>query len=359
MKVERLDVEEWGRHLPSTGHEVFHAPEALSVLDEHAQGELRLYGGFKGDQAVGLLPLFVHSRPYGTTVTSPPPGLLVPRLGPVVMPTSPKRRKREKVNRSFVREVLSDVGADADSDLLAGVSAEPTRVTRLVEELGGDPRPNVYRILCGTEYTDPRPFVWDGFAVEPSFTYRVEVDDRDTEDLLSSFSKGLRREIRDAEELPVTVSVEGMDAARRVYHDLRARYDEQDEPFPADWAYVSDLVEALGDRCRVYVLRDEDGEFLAGITALYSGDAACFWMGGTRTTHEGVSVNSLLHWRIIRDIAEDPALADVTAYDLFGANTERLCRYKAKFNAELVPYYVAESGGVSLDLAKRVYQFTR
>lgn len=359
MNVERLALDEWAAHLPSTGHEVFHAPEALSVLDRHAQGDLQLYGGFKGDQAVGLLPLFVHRRPYGTTITSPPPGLLVPRLGPILMPTSPKRRKREKVNKSFVGGVLSAVSGNEDDGSSGAASAEASAIDRLLGGVGVDPRPDIYRIVCGSGYADPRPFVWNEFGVEPNFTYRVDVDDRDPDDLLTSFSQGLRREIRDAEELPVEVRCEGRDAARRIYHGTRARYEEQDEPFPVDWAYVADVLDALEDRHRVYVVRDEDGEFLAGITALYSADAACYWMGGTRVTHDGVSINSLLHWEILRDIAEDPELADVTGYDLFGANTERLCRYKAKFNASLRSYYVVESGGLELDLAKAVYQLTK
>jgi hypothetical protein len=39
-----------------------------------------------------------------------------------------------------------------------------------------------------------------------------------------------------------------------------------------------------------------------------------------------------------------------------GANTERLCQYKSKFGADLVPYYVVESGGRTMDLAKKTYQ---
>jgi hypothetical protein len=33
----------------------------------------------------------------------------VPRLGPILMPTSPKRRKQEKVNREFTDEILDEL----------------------------------------------------------------------------------------------------------------------------------------------------------------------------------------------------------------------------------------------------------
>jgi len=39
-----------------------------------------------------------------------------------------------------------------------------------------------------------------------------------------------------------------------------------------------------------------------------------------------------------------------------GANTERICRYKSKFGAELVPYYTLESEGRGMDAAKAAYR---
>jgi len=330
MRVERLEISEWSDALPSSGVELFQTPEALSVLDEHATGELRLYGGFKGQQPIGLFPLLVQDRSIGSAVLSPPPGFGVPRMGPLVMPTSPKQRKREKVNNSFVEAVLDDVGVEDSLTL--------------------------FRTICGTGYDDPRPFSWADLDVGTRFTYVLDLADESPDDVLTSFSKSLRREIRDGEDIDVEISREGLDGARAVYEDTKIRYQEQDKTFPLSWEYVRDLVDALEDRCRVYVARTPDGEFLSGITVLYSDEAGYFWQGGTRATHENVSVNSLLHWRVIRDVIDDPPMDSVTKYDLMGANTERLCRYKSKFGADLVPYYVVESQGTGMDVAKRAYR---
>jgi lipid II:glycine glycyltransferase (peptidoglycan interpeptide bridge formation enzyme) len=330
MRIEELSLSEWEDALPSDGFEVFHTPEALGVVESHTTGELRLYGGFKGQQPVGLLPVVVQERSLGTAVLSPPPALGIPRLGPVLMPTSPKRRKREKVNSSFTEQVLEEV--DADSSL------------------------TLFRMVCNTGYVDPRPYRWADLDLDTSFTYSLDLDGADSAEVLKSFSKSLRREIRDGLDLDVSVTVHGVEAAHDVYEETRSRYAEQDQPFPMEWAYVRDLVSALDDRARVYVARTPDGEFLSGITVLYSNDAGYFWQGGARTTHRNVSVNSLLHWHIIQDIADDPPVEGVSRYDLMGANTERICRYKSKFGAELVPYYVVESPGKHMDVAKKAYQ---
>jgi len=331
MEIEQLSLEEWGDALPSSGFEVFHTPAALDVLDDHTAGELRLYGGFKGNQPVGLFPVVVQERAFGRGLLSPPPGLAIPRLGPIVMPTSPKRRKQEKVNGRFAEQVLEEL--DVDSSL------------------------TLFRTVCPTSYPDPRPYVWSNLSLDTSFTYHLEIGD-DTDQMLKSFSKSLRREVRDAKDLDIVVDVAEEDGVRTVFERTRDRYEEQDRGFTLDWAYVSDLTRQLADddRCRTYVVRTPEGRFLSGIVVLYSNDAAYYWLGGARTTYEGTSVNSLLHWHIIKDIADGEPRESVTKYDLMGANTERLCRYKSKFGASLAPYYTLESGGAGMTAAKTAYR---
>lgn len=264
MRVETLDLDEWERALPETGYEVFHRPEALGVLDDHTRATLRLFGGFKGEQPVELLPVFVRRYGPATMVTSPPPAMNVPRLGPVLIPTSPKRRKRERVNKSFTEAVLEAIEADSPRTL--------------------------FRTNCNAAYSDPRPFRWNDLGIETRFTYALDAT-APTDEIMSSFSKSLRREIRDAKELNVTVTVEGVPGAREVYEETRDRYEQQDEPYHVEWSYVRDLVTSLDDRCRTYVARDEDGEFIGGITVLYSNDTAYFWQGGTCAIHEETNVS--------------------------------------------------------------------
>lgn len=330
MRIERLNFAEWEEALPNSEFEVFHTADALSVLDRHSTGDLSLLGGYRGEQLVAMVPLFVRHVGGIRIVSSPPPAMSVPQLGPIVMPTSPKRRKQEKVNREFTEGVLDALDVDSTRTLL--------------------------RMICHAEYADPRPYRWAGLSVEPSFTYRLAVGDRSPDELLKSFSQSLRREIRSGEELALTIETAGVEGGERVFRETDARYAEQSQHFGVTWPYVEDIIESLGERCRVYVARDPDGEYLGGIIALFSNDAAYYWLGGTRSTYDNVSVNSLLHWKIIRDVAENPPIDSIHEYDLVGANTERLCRYKSKFGADLVPYYVVESGGMAMDLAKDTYQ---
>lgn len=330
MRVEQVSLDEWADVLPSTGFEPFHLPEALEVVDRYAPGEMRLFGGFKGDHPVALLPVFVRRNVVGRAVSSPPPGMGIPRLGPILMPNSPKRRKREKVNVRFVDGVLSELGA-------------------------GDKR-TLLRLVASTNYTDPRPFRWRDFDLHPTFTYRIDLSATDRDDLLTSFSKDLRKDIRRGEDLDVTVGVEADDAASHIVDDVAARYDEQGLSSPLDHDFVGDLLSALDDRARVYVVRDPDGEFLNGMIALYSNDAVYTWQGGTARDYDGVSVTSLLEWEILSDAMTDPPVESVDTFDMTGANSRRHSEYKSAFGGRLVPYYRIESGGTAMAMAKKTYQ---
>lgn len=332
MNVRRVSLREWEDSLPADGTEVFHSPDVLRVMERHATGELRLYVGFRGEEPVGFFPAFAREFPGVTALLSPLPGFSVSRMGPVVTTDSPKRRKRERVNQAFTAELLDAVRSDGLLTLLA--------------------------MVFGIDYTDPRPYMRAGFDVEPRFTYCLDLANTDPDAVLKGFTRDLRSEIRKLEETPLDAEVGGADAAVRVYDDYKARFAEQGAEFPTPRAYTRDLVAALreDDRARVYTVEDPDGEFLGGISVLYSNDTAYFWQGGMRAEYDGLSVNSLLHWRIIEDILSDPALDDVERYDLGRAAVQRLGRYKSKFNPELVPYYEVRSSKLIL-LAKKAYEF--
>ncbi|MFD1564316.1 GNAT family N-acetyltransferase [Haloarchaeobius amylolyticus] len=331
MDVERLTLEEWGDALPKTGFEVFHDPDALAVLDTHTDAELTLYGAYKGQQAVGLLPVFVGEKSVGRIVFSPAVSLGVPRLGPIINPTSPKRRKWERINSALAEAVTDDLEADKRSTL--------------------------FRMTCPLTYTDPRPYVWNDFSVEPEFTYVVDLEGvTDLEDAMMGFSKSLRNEMRRYDEMELSIGTEGIDAALRIYDDVVNQYTEYDDTAPMSRLFLRDLLSNLDDdRWRVYVARTPDGTYKSGIITLFSNELAYYWQGGVTASYENVSVNNLLHRVILDDIVSDPSLESIAGYDLVGANTERLCEYKGKFNGELRPYYVVESSGVEMTLAKTLH----
>jgi hypothetical protein len=330
METKELDIEEWESALPSSGYEVFHEPEALSVIDDHTDSELRLFGVFKSGQAVALLPVFVTERVVGRTVFSPPPSFGIPRLGPIINPLSPKRRKHERINQTLSEYV--------------------------VETLGLDRQTTLFRMVCPVEY-DPRPYAWNGFSLQPQFTYTIDLAGTDLETVMGRFSKSLRNEMRRYESLDLFIERKGVDSALRIYDQVLEKYTESDTAVPLAREFLADLLTDLDDELfRVYVARTPDGEYKSGIIVLLSPDRAYYWQGGVASSYENVSVNTILQRVILEDLLTDPALDSVDKYDLVGANTKRLCDYKGKFNSELDSYYAVESASPAMELAKSTYK---
>ncbi|WP_254272294.1 GNAT family N-acetyltransferase [Haloarcula marina] len=300
-------------------------------MDEYEPGELRLLGGFRGQQPVGLFPVFVREKYSLRFVVSPPPGLSVPWLGPVLMPTSPKQRKREKLNERFTEAVLEAVDVDSRRTLFGMV---------------GTPK-----------YGDPRPYLWENLNVDPRFNFILPLEDRDSESVLGSFTRDLRKEIRKGKDLDISITLEGAATAERICDDLKRRHAEQGLTYPTPRAFARDLVSQLDGQTRVYVARTPDGEFLSGITLLYANGEAMFWQGGAKANYQGVSVNSLLHWEIITDILDDPELESVERYHLGNALNRRISRFKSKFNGDPVVNYEIKSN--LMLLARKVYTARR
>lgn len=328
MEVETISLSDWDHFLPESIENPFHQSGSLRAIDQNTDGEMRLYAGMKGEEPAALFPVFVNSfAGMGRFFSSPPPGMNIPYLGPVLDPKSPKPRKREQLNRRFTEGLLDELEPDQPFDLV--------------------------RFVCTPEFDDPRPFRWSGLDPEAYFTYRVDLDSESTSAIQDRFSSSLRRELRKAEDLDVDVEDEGVEGAKQIHRDLTRRYREQDIELAVSEDFVTDLVEELGDRARAYVLR-ENGEYVSGIVAIYSADSVFFWLGGTRASVGNISANTLLHGHIITEAVE--ADGDGPSwYDLIGAQSPRLAKYKSKFGGDLVPYYAIESEGPLMTLAKKAY----
>lgn len=306
-----------------------HRREALDVMERAYDYELHSLVGFKGEEPVGLLPVFEKHRGPLTFVYSPPTELDVPYMGPVLLGTDRlKQRKAEQWNRRFVDGCLERVDEEIDPDFVD---------VRAVDR-----------------YDDPRPFIWNGFDVEPAYTHVVDLT-LDGDALLDRFSSDARRKIRNADEDAHEIETGGPEDIRRVVRMLRERIDAKDQSHGfGDIQLDPDFAVALYDRlpegyvrpvvCRV------DGEFAGGVLLLERGDTVYRWHGAPKTDVD-LPVNELLDWHVITTAPE----RDRTRYDLVGGMIPSVSAYKAKFNTEVRPIYVAQSESRRMKLASSVY----
>jgi hypothetical protein len=316
---------EWNSYVDQSPHAVpFHRHEALDCVAAETGTRLHRLVGFKGQEPVGVLPVFEGSRGPFTLVRSPPELELL-TLGPAPLNAEKlKQRKAERRRWRFVEGCLD----------------------WLDERLA----PDYTDIRTVAGYGDVRPFTWAGYDVSPAYTYVLEVDhERDA--LLGRFSRDARTNIRDALAADdLTHRVAGRDAVEPIVDQVRERHRRQGERYPVRAALVERLHARLpDDAMRVHVLEDGDA-VVTGMVTYETDDTVYRWLGGAK--REGYpTANDLLDWRIMRAARERGR----SRYDLVGANRRRLCRYKSKFNPEPAVYYTATRRTPALRAASAAY----
>ncbi|WP_255193462.1 lipid II:glycine glycyltransferase FemX [Natronobeatus ordinarius] len=326
--LEADDRETWNTYVERSPHgTLFHRYDSLEVQADHAGSTLHPLVGYKGEEPVGVLPIFAQRKGPVTLAFSPPYELGVPTLGPALLHMDQlKQRKREKRHRRFVEGCLEWI-----DDRL---------------------EPRYTSIQAGWRYDDVRPFVWNGFEATPSYTYVIDLE-RGREALLSRFSQSARRHVRNNED-GYDVEVGGEQEVHWILARLRERYAEQGRNVPVSSAFVSALYGRLADEgVRPYVLR-VDGEPVTGTILLEWNETARSWLGGAKPD-VGLPANDLLEWQMMCDALD----RGQSTFEIVGANTPRLNEWKTKFSPEIRSYYQLERTTPGMEAAKQLYTTLR
>jgi hypothetical protein len=332
MSVEAsllVDREEWNALLDRSGQTTpFHRYEALEVIADHADATLYPYVGYKGQEPVGIFPVFAIRRWPLRTAFSPPPDLEVTYLGPAQLDgSSPKQRKAERRHRRFVEAVLEEVDAEID--------------------------PHYSHLRAPTGYDDPRPFIWNDFEPTPRYTYEVDVTG-DEEDLFMSFSSDVRGNVRGAEDVEYTLEEGDATDAERIISRVQDRHEEQDVSYNVTKSFARDLYRSLPDgTVRAYVC-EREGRFVGGKITLENDDTLYGWQT-VADLDDDLAATDLIDWAVIQRARD----RGIERFDLVGANDPRLCGYKAKFNPEVRTHYSLERSSPATETLKGLYKRLR
>lgn len=317
--------DDWLTETPQAS--VFHRLPVLEAIEASTDATLYPLVGYKGQEPVGLFPAFEVTKGPVSTVFSPPPGLGLPYMGPIQLNHEKlKQRKRERRNRRFVEQAFEWLDDRVDQ-----------RYTHVVTP---------------PAYDDVRPFQWNEFDVSPRYTYEVDLSQgRDA--LLASFSSDPRGTVRKTDPDRYAVVDRGIEGVEYVVDRVNGRHDETDGGLQLSTASVERVVERLPDAdTRVYEAR-VDGQRVSGRIALYFDDTVTLWQGAPKPDRDvDVQINDLLMWETFTDAID----SGLSRCDFVGANTPRLCRYKAKFNPDPTGYFEIERGTRMMNAASSLYR---
>lgn len=333
VEVDRAgddDLAKWDQYVSESPHgTLFHQREALDILASASGTTVHHLIGHKGQEPVGLFPIFEMRIGPVRGAFSPPPALRIPSLGPALLNMEKlSRRKTDRRQRQFVEGCLSWL-----SDRI-------------------NPRYGHFR--TNGRYTDLRPFIWNSCDVSPEYSYVVSLD-RSPDDLVMTFSRDARSNVQ-TDDGEYTIEIGGEEAIDRIIEQVANRYEAQGVDYHIDSAFVTALYTRLPDgHIRPYTC-SVDGQFVGGILVLEYGDTLYRWQGGVRADHgTDLPINDLLDWAVMTDGIE----RGLDEYDLVGADNPRINRYKAKFNPRLQPHHRIELGSIVARRLARLYQSYR
>ncbi len=277
-----------------------HKWDFLKQAEKYSGYELRPYGVFKGEELLGIYPLF-YKRTHGLKVIfSPPPGRSIPYLGFLVSKEYDKLKQSKK--ESFLNSFLEDVELE-------------------IEKYS----PDFMLVYTVPNLLDMRFFKWNNYSVVPEFTYVLDLK-MPLEEIWNSFHKDLRRDIKQADSSGLEIKTSNDLSV--FYERQEKRYREKAADFSINRNYFRDLFDAFPDNLKIYYIYNDKGEVVAAsISQEYNG-RFLGWMGLAKTVGHA---NEFMIWKLI-EVAKSKNLAK---FEIAGANVRAQCQFKSKFNPSL------------------------
>ncbi|MGN0294533.1 MAG: lipid II:glycine glycyltransferase FemX, partial [Lachnospiraceae bacterium] len=161
------------------------------------------------------------------------------------------------------------------------------------------------------------------------------------DEVMAMFKPKTRYNIRLAKKKGVTVKICGKEAVPDFYK-IMVETGARDQFMIRPEQYFADMLDNLGDMCRLYMAYSAEGEPIAGTIACHVYDKVWYMYGASSNSHRNLMPNYLLQWEMIRWAVEEKC----RIYDFRGISGDKsednhlygLYRFKSGFNAEFTEF---------------------
>ena len=313
--ADEKEVEEWDKLVDSSPHgTIFHTWKWLRIAEKHTNSKLYPIIGYKGTTPVGIFPLFYQKKVFLKIVFSPPPHAAILYLGPVLVDYD--NRKQSKKETNFI-----DFQRQVDKFITEKLKA------------------NYISISLPPGLSDPRPFKWAGYEVEPAYDYVMDLSNGVEYIWQKNYEKKLRQNIERARRRGIYIEKGGKEELGVIHGLMEDRYAEQDKMVTVPKDYLLELYDSFYENIKIFVAKYE-GEIVTGMIDVYYKDKVVSWIGNPRPRVKmSPSPNDLLNWEAMKYACEH----GFKYYETIGAaGNERLHSYYSKYNPELLMRFSAK-----------------
>ena len=217
VKIAKKEfAEEWDRIVNESLHgSIFHTWKWLEIVEKHTGCKLYPLVGYKGEEIIGIFPIFYKKKFGIKMVFSPPPYTAMSYLGPAML-------NYEKIKEDKKLYNLSEFHKGVDEFIFSKLKA------------------NYVLVNLSPKLIDCRPLMWTKYCIEPIFHYMLDLT-KGSEYVWSRFKKGLRENVKTARKRGVYFEEGGKEDLLLIYELLLDRYREQKRAVYISKEYLLDL----------------------------------------------------------------------------------------------------------------------
>jgi hypothetical protein len=307
----------WDDLVDNSSHgTLFHKSAYLTICSESFKRQLMILGCFRGDTLVGGCSLLI--RPFKgifriASSTSP----LTPYGGMVEsQSTSTKSRMQESEHRHLVESVIRSI---------SGRHLDYVNLTN------------------SPEYTDIRPFTWNGWQSKVLYAYYLDAHTDIELDLARGTRRDIARAVSDGIEIKTSRDIADF------YELYSMVFGRQGLTPPVPESFVRQIFDFATATWsgEMWIAQTPSAETISAHIVLWDGKRAYGWAAGSKPQARNIGANALL----IQHEYSEVRKRGLKELDLGSANTRRLADFVLGFNPRLVPSYSVEKSKPSFAIA--------
>ena len=325
--IDNNEYKEWDKFIDSSdGGTIFHKTLWLKAAKEETKTNLIRIIAYYNKDIYLALPIFIKKIMGVKFGFSPPRRCLIPCMGIVLANEIAKQEILEKKYFKIMDKINKFIKKELKTDYI--------------------------NIVNSVEIEDMRPFTWAKYKITPLYTYYININ-RDENEIFRNFNPKTRNVIHRASKYnDLQINNGDRNSYLRIIQNVRKRYDEQGLLLPGSDKYFEKLYDELYQKNQIIIKEARNSDHsVTGFVILKYKNKIHHWIGGTTPKGNYSGINELIQWIIIKE--NNNKYTDY--YDLIGANTPHLCRYKRKYGVTLKQYFKVEKGNIKGNLIKRIH----
>ena len=179
-------------------------------------------------------------------------------------------------------------------------------------------------------------------GIQPRYVFRLDIKDREEEELMKSFHEKTRYNIRLAGRKGVTIK-EGTREDVKIFHEIMKETGKRDAFGIRPLSYFENMYDNLAktDNLKLLLAYYEDKP-IAGVIEILYGNKAWYLYGASSNQYRNVMPNYLLQWQMIKNGMEtNREIYDFRGVEEFEDETKLeygVYKFKKGFNGEFIEF---------------------